>query len=310
MSLVLVTSGLLLTGCGAGSEDTAAQTDTSTSNTDTTTDNTTDNTPEAHFLTLTSQPASSSVYEGQSKTFSLSISNNYPITISWYKNGNKIAGASNSTYTVASASSGNAGTYSCSITDGELTVSCSNFTLTVNKVVTITTQPSNQMVNEGVDVELTVAATGTGPLSYQWYFNSQPISGATAATLALDAVTVSNDGNYYCVVSNAGSNATSTTATVDVAQNVVAAGKASISWSRPTTRADGSTLNSTDIAGYELYYSDTVNGTLEPLVSLTANEFSIEVDDLATGTHYFAMTTKDVNGMESSYSERFSVTIN
>lgn len=322
MSLVLATSGLLLTGCGAGSADTSAQTESPApdntdggSNTggdtgggDTGTDPGTQ--PEPHSLSLTSQPSGATIYEGQSRTFTLAVSHNYPVTIRWTRNGSVISGATGTSYTVSNATTGSAGTYSCSVTDGELTVNCNNFALTVNQIVRITTQPTNQMVNEGVDVNLNVVASGTGPLSYQWYFNSQAINGANTAQLSLADVTVGNDGNYYCVITNGGSSATSSTVSVDVAETVVAVGRAQITWSRPTTRADGSALATDEIDGYELYYATSANGSLQPLTSLSANENSIVVEELEAGTHYFAMSTKDTNGLESSMSDRFSVTIN
>lgn len=323
MSLVLATSGLLLTGCGAGGADTNVQTestapDNTDGNSDTGNNTGNDNTggddtgsqPEPHSLSLTSQPSSATIYEGQNRTFSLNISHNYPVTVTWFKNGSPISGANGSSYTVSSATTGSAGTYGCSVTDGTLTVNCSNFSLTVNQIVRITTQPSNQMVNEGVDVDLNVVASGTGPLNYQWYYNGQAISGANNAQLSLQDVTINNDGSYHVVISNGGSSATSNTVTVDVAETVAATGRALITWSQPTTRADGSPLAANEISGYELYYASSANGSLEPLTSLNANESSIEVDELEAGTHYFAMSTKDTNGLESSLSSRFSVTIN
>jgi hypothetical protein len=323
MSLVLVTSGLLLTGCGAGSADTAVQTETTTpgnpdSGTGGDTGGTPDNggnnggggsQPEPHSLSLTSQPSGATIYEGQSQTFSLAVSHNYPITIRWFKNGNQISGATGTSYTVSNATTGSAGTYSCSVTDGELTVNCNSFALTVNRMARITTQPTNQAVSEGVNVQLSVVASGTGPLSYQWYFNGQSLSGASAATLSLNNIAVDKSGSYYVVVSNAGSSATSNTVNVSVTPAIVTNGRAQISWSRPTTRADGSTLSANEIAGYKLYYSQSSNGSLSPLVDLTSSEVSVVVDELAVGTHYFAMSTRDTNGLESSLSARFSVTI-
>lgn len=311
IALMIASSSLLLSGCGGGSADSAKAQSTSTESTDNSgTDTGTDQPNTApHSLSLSSQPGNATIYEGQSTTFTLGVSHNYPVTISWYKNGSKISGASGTSYTVAAASTGSAGSYSCSVTDGTLTVNCSNFSLVVNQIVRITQQPANQMVSAGENVSLSVTATGTGPLNYQWYFNSQAMSGKTTAQLNLSNVTADNNGNYYCIVRNGGSNATSSTAAVSV---VAAAetGSAQISWSRPTTRADGSTLTAGDIAGYQLYYSSTSSGQLTPLTNLTAAELSVLVDDLIVGTHYFALTTTDINGLESAQTSRFSVTIN
>ena len=205
----------------------------------------------------------------------------------------------------AGGTSGNTGTGTGGTTDNSGSTSGGSSI----QAVAITSQPSNQMVTEGANVQMTVAASGTGPLSYQWYFNGQAVSNGTSATLSLSSVTTQSSGNYYCVVSNSGSSATSSTASLSVAA-AVTTGSAQISWTAPTTRADGSSLTSTDISGYKLYESDTAGGTMSPVADLTSSETSVVVSDLAVGTHYFTMTTIDTNGMESAQSQAFSVTIN
>ncbi len=310
MALLVASSGLMLSGCGGGSADVANASTVTAPDSPSEDSGSTggSDTPAAHNLTLTSQPAGATLYEGQSRTFTLAYSSNYPVTISWFKNGSQINGATGTSYTVSNATSGSAGTYSCAVTDGTVTVNCNSFSLAVNQIVRITTQPSNQAVNEGVNVTLNVAASGTGPLSYQWYFNSQTLTGKTSAQLSLNNITTASAGNYYCVVSNAGSSATSSTATVSVAAN--ASSSARISWAAPTTRANGTTLGANEISGYELFYSETAGGTMTQLMSLSASELSVVVSELGSGTHYFALATVDSNGVSSARSSTFSVTIN
>jgi YD repeat-containing protein len=66
----------------------------------------------------------------------------------------------------------------------------------------ITTQPVGGMIASGTVKQLTVAATGTAPISYQWYIGtkgvtSNPVSGQTSATLnAQPAATTT----YWCRV--------------------------------------------------------------------------------------------------------------
>jgi hypothetical protein len=60
-----------------------------------------------------------------------------------------------------------------------------------------------QPVDEGENVLFVSSAQGTAPLIYQWYFNDQPIEGATSATLSISAVTLGDAGNYTLRVSNA-----------------------------------------------------------------------------------------------------------
>jgi hypothetical protein len=66
----------------------------------------------------------------------------------------------------------------------------------------ITTQPTNQTVIVEGMATFSVSATGTLPLTYQWYFNgtNNPIANATNATLTLTNLQLSQSGNYYSVL--------------------------------------------------------------------------------------------------------------
>ena len=46
----------------------------------------------------------------------------------------------------------------------------------------IISQPGSQTVTVGLTATFTVMASGTGPLTYQWYVNGVPINGATSST--------------------------------------------------------------------------------------------------------------------------------
>ncbi len=81
---------------------------------------------------------------------------------------------------------------------------------------TITSQPQSDTVVAGDAASFSVTATGSTPLYYQWRKNGTPISGATAATYSLAAVTINDAAGYDVVVSNAYGTATSSTATLTV----------------------------------------------------------------------------------------------
>ncbi|MCB1092315.1 MAG: immunoglobulin domain-containing protein, partial [Verrucomicrobiae bacterium] len=66
----------------------------------------------------------------------------------------------------------------------------------------ITTQPLGSAVNLGGSVTLTVAATGSGPITYQWYRNGSMISGATSSSLTLSGFDLNKEGSYHVVVKN------------------------------------------------------------------------------------------------------------
>ena len=59
-------------------------------------------------------------------------------------------------------------------------------------------------------------AAGSGPLSYQWYKDGNPISGATLNTYSIGGVFTSDSGTYNVRVSNSAGSATSTNAVLNV----------------------------------------------------------------------------------------------
>lgn len=78
----------------------------------------------------------------------------------------------------------------------------------------ITQQPTNQTVNEGGTLTLSVIATdATG---YQWKKDGSDIPSATEATYSKSGALPADAGSYTCVVTGAGGSVTSDAATVTV----------------------------------------------------------------------------------------------
>jgi hypothetical protein len=72
-------------------------------------------------------------------------------------------------------------------------------------VPAITAQPQDQFGCLGHSATFTVEATGTEPLGYQWYFNTNtntPLFNRTNASLSLTTLQGTNAGKYSVVVSN------------------------------------------------------------------------------------------------------------
>ena len=89
-------------------------------------------------------------------------------------------------------------------------------TSTAAETPVITAQPTNQVLAVGGTVNLSVTASGPGPLSYQWLKNGGMIVGATNSALTLTSAGVTNSGVYYVVVANANGLMISPPATVTV----------------------------------------------------------------------------------------------
>ncbi len=81
---------------------------------------------------------------------------------------------------------------------------------------TITAQPVSRSVFTRANVTFSFAASGTGPLTWNWRKGGDNLSGQTNATLVLSNVTVGDAGDYDVVVSNSLGGATSQIATLTV----------------------------------------------------------------------------------------------
>jgi Dual-action HEIGH metallo-peptidase len=84
--------------------------------------------------------------------------------------------------------------------------------------VSITAHPTSRTIPSGSSTTLTVSASGTGPLSYQWYrgtspSTANPISGATSSSLTVSPTSTTS---YWVRVTNSCGTANSNTATVTV----------------------------------------------------------------------------------------------
>lgn len=84
----------------------------------------------------------------------------------------------------------------------------------------IITAPVGGTYIAGDNVSLSVVADGTPPLSYQWKRNGTDVPGANDTTLALDAITVAQGGDYTVVVRNNVSEITSPVAKVTVLEPI------------------------------------------------------------------------------------------
>jgi autotransporter-associated beta strand protein len=95
--------------------------------------------------------------------------------------------------------------------------------LVVSPNVAITSQPADTIVSVGQDATLTVTATGTAPLTYQWYYygdntNNTPTSltDATNASFTITNAQAINSGFYNVVVANGYNSVASRIATLIV----------------------------------------------------------------------------------------------
>src|SRR5581483_7278274 len=103
---------------------------------------------------------------GDTATFTVSASGT-GLKYQWQHNGAAIIGATNSSYTILSVTTNNAGAYGVVLTGTSNSLTAAVGSLTVNQPVSV--QPLNGAIqNVGGSVSFTAIASGTGPFTYVW----------------------------------------------------------------------------------------------------------------------------------------------
>ncbi len=88
---------------------------------------------------ITAQPQSSTVTAGASASFSVTATGTATLTFQWLFNGTAISGATSATFSIATTTSANAGSYTVTVTNAGGSVTSSAATLTVNAAAATTT---------------------------------------------------------------------------------------------------------------------------------------------------------------------------
>ena len=179
-------------------------------------------------------------------------------------------------------------------------------TLTINSLTGLTainppavaTPPAAISLNPGQTGSLSVVATGTAPLAYQWRKDGTAIAGAIAATLALPNAQAADAGSYSVAITNAYGSVTSSAAAVTV---TTAAIPATI-----TNQPVGLTLNAGQPAAFSVAafgsspvsYQWRKNGTA--IAGATTGTFSIAAVTAADAGDYTVVVINATSSVTST----------
>jgi len=170
--------------------------------------------------TITVQPANVTTTETYPATFSMTALGTAPFHYQWYFNTNTpLSDQTNSSMTIASVALADAGAYHCVVTNGGGASTSSVATLTVLAPVppSISVQPQNWTNAIGFPATFPVSASGSTPLSYQWYFNtSTRLTNQTNATLSFIIASTNDAGVYTVIITNKFGSVTSDVAMLTV----------------------------------------------------------------------------------------------
>jgi endonuclease/exonuclease/phosphatase family metal-dependent hydrolase len=208
---------------------------------------------------IVTQPQSQTNAVGATITFSVGAGGSGTLACQWQFNGTNIAGATANPFIFVDAQLTNNGNYSVVVTNLFGSVASSNAVLLLtNAPPTITTQPQGQSVLAGQTATFSVAASGTPPLNYQWFFSGTNIAGATTNPFTLANVQLTNAGNYSVVITNITGSVTSSAAPLMVlfTNPVVFA-----QWNFNSITPDGNTTTGATTPSTGMGTAALVNGT-------------------------------------------------
>jgi hypothetical protein len=299
--------------------------------------------------TIKQQPASSTVYTGGSLQLAITATGSGTLTYRWYSNsensntsGTAIYGATASKYTVPTSEEGTM-YYYCVITNTAKkssgtatgTVVSDVAAVVVKSTPTITSQPKDTIINSGEDFTLTVEASGSNTLAYQWYSNNKnknsggkKIKEATEPTFKFTttASSATTTTYYYCVVTSSGSNiskgktaiVTSSTATVTIKAVNATAPVITSKLSNQTVTIGNSVTITIESTGsgtlsYQ-WYRNTKKSTKNATAISGANDKSYIITPTTKGSmYYYCVVTNTDNTLSgtttaSTTSKIFNVT--
>jgi hypothetical protein len=161
----------------------------------------------APVVTITS-PLMQTARGGTNVALTTAVSGTGPIFYQWYLNGARVLDATNSTLFLANVQPGNSGYYNVIVVSPYGAQNSQSAYLMVLTPPTITSPPTNVLArlanpSATTNVSFRVTATGSGPVSYQWFHNGAPLASGTNALLTLSNATTAAAGTYTVEVSDA-----------------------------------------------------------------------------------------------------------
>jgi len=141
-----------------------------------------------------------------------------PVNYQWYHTNTLIPGATNATLTIPNLQPSDAGAYYVSALNS---LGTNNSTVANLDLVALafTNQPISQVVYlNGNYHQTTTLTSGAGgfQVTYQWFLNGNPVTGATYSSLVLSNLQVANGGNYFVVATSGSGSVTSSVASLTV----------------------------------------------------------------------------------------------
>ena len=126
---------------------------------------------------------------------------------------------------------------------------------------------------------------------------SQVLSKSFFTLLITLLLSACNTGEAYNGNTGAGVGVTQETTPQEDTQVVA------LSWTAPVEREDGTPISMSEIAGYRVYYGTSEGNYPNEIDIADSYNMQAMLSNLASGTYYIVVTSYDMDGRESAFSE-------
>lgn len=243
------------------------------------------------------QPEGQTVQAGSPFKLSVQATGTGPLSYQWLKNGSAIPGAKANELAFNPVQLSDAGTYSVNVTGPFATVGSLSARLVVYAPPSITRNPLSQTVFVGDNVKISIDASGSLPLTYQWYKEGIRLSWSQGPELAFKSVQVADAGQYWAQISNAYGTATS----VQVDLKVIGVAAPSI-----TAQPQSQTV----LPGADVAFEVTATGSAPlkyqwskdgaPIIEATASRLELKSVQPTNAGEYTVVVSNDAGGVLSA----------
>jgi len=235
--------------------------------------------------------------EGDSITFYIEVDDQ--VTFQWQRNDTDIPGADTNYISINPVTSADEGVYRCIVSNSYGTYSSGEAYLIVKSPPEILIEPYSSWIEVNKTVNLSVIATGSIPMIYQWQKDGENIAGASSPEYIIQKAGYTDEGTYTLSISNSCGEVETTPAILYLAPQIC---MVSVSTITGNNLVIWEKQSKAPILFYNIYRESKAAGIYDLLGQVSYDDLSIFTDTTAdpiVQAYIYKITATDTAGVET-----------